>query len=133
MSNLEDLGEVISTDVLIIGGGIAGLVAALKAKEYPVDVLVVEKQTTGWAGKAPKVGGGLSFVGPDEDPDKFAEYQARNVGFYLNDQDLLDAYANETYGAAQQMVAWGTTIARNPDGTMQIKKHPPGFVVRDRS
>ena len=41
MAKLEDLGEVISTDVLIVGGGIGGLVAAIKAKEESpkVDVL----------------------------------------------------------------------------------------------
>ena len=33
MANLEDLGEVISTDVLVVGGGISGIVAAIKAKE----------------------------------------------------------------------------------------------------
>ena len=42
MGGLEDLGEVISTDVLIIGGGLGGLVAAIKVKEYPVDVLLVD-------------------------------------------------------------------------------------------
>ena len=33
MANLEDIGEVISTGVLIVGGGIGGLVTAVKAKE----------------------------------------------------------------------------------------------------
>ena len=56
MTELENLGEVISTDVLIIGGGIGGLVAAIKAKEEcpEADVLIVDKQTIGWSGKAPR-------------------------------------------------------------------------------
>ena len=33
MANLEELGEVISTDVLVIGGDLAGLSTALRAKE----------------------------------------------------------------------------------------------------
>ena len=67
MATLEDLGEVISTDVLVIGGGIGGLVTAVKAKEEnpKTDVLIVEKQTTGWAGKATKIGGILAFLGPN--------------------------------------------------------------------
>ena len=49
MANLEDMGDVVSTDVLIIGGGIGGLVAAIKAKEESpgVDILLVDKQTIG--------------------------------------------------------------------------------------
>ena len=54
MTNLDNIGNVISTDVLIIGGGIGGLAAAIRAKEEnpETDVLIVEKQTTGYAGKA---------------------------------------------------------------------------------
>ena len=72
MAKLEVLGEVICTDVLIIGGGFAGLIAAIKAKEqFPgLDVLIVEKQTTGWSGKAPKINGGYFVLAPDDDPDK---------------------------------------------------------------
>ena len=49
MATLESLGEVFSTDILIIGGGIAGLSAAITAKETSpdVDVLVVDKASSG--------------------------------------------------------------------------------------
>jgi succinate dehydrogenase/fumarate reductase flavoprotein subunit len=36
----------IDTDVLIVGGGIAGLMAAIAAAEQKVDVLVAEKANT---------------------------------------------------------------------------------------
>ena len=74
MNNIENLGEVITTDVLIIGGGIAGLVTAIKTKEHDVDVLIVEKQTTGWSGKAPKTGALLWVMTPEDDLDDFIEY-----------------------------------------------------------
>ena len=94
MATLEDLGEVISTDVLIIGGGIGGLTMAIKAKEAnpDIDVLMVEKQTAGWAGKATKIGGILAFLGPKDDADKFLDFQVRTSGFYLNDQNMLSKY-----------------------------------------
>jgi succinate dehydrogenase / fumarate reductase flavoprotein subunit len=59
MANLEELGEVISTDMLIVGGSLAGLSAAIKAKEESpnLNVLLVDKQTVGWAGVAPRGGG----------------------------------------------------------------------------
>ncbi len=59
-TDLNKLGEVVSTDVLIIGGGIAGLLAAIKAVQArpAVRVLVVDKATPGYAGQGPLVGGG---------------------------------------------------------------------------
>ena len=38
MTTLGSLGKVISTDILVIGGGIAGLSAAISAKETSPDI-----------------------------------------------------------------------------------------------
>src|SRR5512136_1814461 len=105
MDKLEDLGEVISTDLLIVGGGFGGLVSAIKAKEgFPgVDVLIVDRETVGWAGKAPKGGGFFVVFTPDQDPDKFVEYHVKNIGIYLENQDLLYAYARDAYGTVEQL------------------------------
>ena len=118
MATIEELGEVISTDILIVGGGIGGLVTAVKAKEEnpDADVLIVEKQTTGWAGKATKIGGILAFLGPNNNGDKFLDFQIRSSGFYLNDQDLLSKYIRSSYGAIEDFEKWGTKLARTPDG-----------------
>lgn len=118
MKTLETLGEVVSTDVLIVGGGIGGLTAAIKAKETDpgLDVLIAEKQTTGWAGKATKIGGFLAFLQPGDDPDRFIDYQVRSCGFYLNDQQALTKYVHDTHGAIEQFAEWGAKLARTPDG-----------------
>ena len=120
MTTLEDLGEVISTDVLIVGGGIGGLTAAIKAKEDNPDasVLIVEKQTTGWAGKATKIGGILAFLGPQNNADKFVDFQVRTSGIYLNDQALLYKYVESTYNAIEQLDEWSDKFAKTPDGNM---------------
>jgi succinate dehydrogenase / fumarate reductase flavoprotein subunit len=122
MATLEDLGEVVSTDILIIGGGIGGLVTAVKAKQGNPDaeVLIVEKQTSGWAGKATKIGGILAFLGPGNDADKFMDFQVRTSGFYLNDQELLSKYVNSSYKAIQEFDEWGAKLAKTPDGKMVI-------------
>lgn len=122
MAKMEDLGEVISTDVLIVGGGFAGLTAAVKAKESPVDVLLVDKQTIGWAGLATKIGGGIPALAPDNDPDEFAEYQVRHLGDYLNDQEALYLYCRETYGAANQLAEWGVNILKDAEGKIVTTK-----------
>ena len=127
MANLEDLGEVISTDLLMVGGGIGGLTAAIKAREHSIDVLVVDKQTVGWSGKAPKIGGGIWVKMPDDDADKIAEYHVRNIGSYLNDQELLFAYIRETYGAIEQLTEWGVKFARDTEGRLVTCKHEAGL------
>jgi succinate dehydrogenase / fumarate reductase flavoprotein subunit len=118
LANLEELGEVITTDVLIIGGGIGGLSVAIKVKEASpsLDVLIVEKQTVGWAGKATKIGGILAFLAPGDDADKFLDFQVRTAGYYLNDQELLASYIRHSYEAIKQLAEWRARIARTPEG-----------------
>jgi succinate dehydrogenase / fumarate reductase flavoprotein subunit len=122
---IEDLGEVISADVLIVGGGIGGLTAAIKAKEESsdVDVLIVEKQTVGWAGKATKVGAGISLLGPRDDASKFVEWQVRNSGYYLNEQELLNRYVLESRGSVEELLRWGVTISTDATGGISAKPH----------
>ena len=58
-----------SCDVLIIGGGIGGLSCATAIKEHnpDADVLVVEKNFAGYAGKANRGGGVLQYFDLEKD------------------------------------------------------------------
>lgn len=124
MARIEDLGEVISTDLLVIGGGISGLAAAISAMEETPesDVLLVDKQTIGWSGKAPKTGGVLMVIGPEDDLEDFVEYQIRKIGDYLNDQELLYALAKESYGLIEKLDTWGVKVAMNARGKPHTAK-----------
>ena len=51
----------------MVGGGNAGVPAALKAREHNVNVLVVDKGAIGWAGQMPYVGGYNMAVMPGEE------------------------------------------------------------------
>jgi succinate dehydrogenase / fumarate reductase flavoprotein subunit len=77
---------VFDTDILIIGGGIAGLAAAVSAKEKSsaTRVLVVEKNFSGWAGQANKGAGVFMFLGPDDPVERFLDYHTRNIGMFLD-------------------------------------------------
>ncbi|MCV6584784.1 MAG: 2Fe-2S iron-sulfur cluster-binding protein, partial [Marinibacterium sp.] len=55
----------IHTDVLIVGGGVAGLRAALSAAASGARVLVIE-QTAHWGGRAPVDGGTIDGQSPDD-------------------------------------------------------------------
>ena len=100
MEKQEIKQEKMSADVLIIGGGIAGLTAAISVKEENPDisVLVVEKQTSGYSGKANKGGGVLQYFDLEKTtPEMFNEYHANAVGGYLANQNLLKKYVKKTY------------------------------------
>ena len=45
------LENVVETDVLVIGGGIAGCFAAIKAREQGLDVTIVDKAYAGKSGR----------------------------------------------------------------------------------
>ena len=45
--------QIVETDVLVVGGGIAGCFAAIKAKEKGVTVVLVDKGYVGKSGQTP--------------------------------------------------------------------------------
>ncbi len=59
---MPDSAKVFATDVLVMGGGIAGLSAANKAIDQGVDVLVTDKAVVPWTGQMPAAGGGFACI-----------------------------------------------------------------------
>ena len=125
---IED-SKAFDTDVLIIGGGFGGLSAAIRIKELSpeTDVLLVDKQTIGWGGKANKGAGVLWVLAPGDDIEAFIDFHVKNIGIYLNDQDLLSAMARESYGAAQKLAEWGVKVVKTPEGVLDINRLPFGW------
>jgi succinate dehydrogenase / fumarate reductase, flavoprotein subunit len=132
MANLEDLGEVISADLLIVGGSIGGLCAALRAKEESPDIniLVVDKQTVGWSGAAPRGGMVIWTLSPEDSVDKLMKYHVSSIGHYLNDQDLLREYAVSAYSTIEKIADWGVKMPRDSKGNIELLKvfQPPAFL-----
>lgn len=127
-NSLEDLGEVMSTDVLIIGGGFGGLIAANKVKELnnELDVLVVEKSTTGFSGsKANKGAGVLWVMSEDDDVDEFMKYHLDNIGHYLEDQEMLEKFTYVSRDVVKHLDKWGIEIKREENGELaRIEEFP---------
>ena len=95
MATLESLGTVLAADLLIVGGGMAGLACAIAAKETDaeVDVLIVDKVVAGWGGKANKGGGNIVFMDEADGFDNVLDFHVHNVGDFLEDQQLLLEFA----------------------------------------
>ncbi len=109
MATLEQLGEVISADILVIGGGLSGVLAAIKAKEHKesVDVLIVDRATVGWGSQAAMSAGGTLILPPQEDAVNSFIKWAVSYGEYLNDQDWLHAIAHDVWGTLKELADWG--------------------------
>ncbi|MFC2056428.1 FAD-binding protein [Chloroflexota bacterium] len=120
-TDLTNLGEVISTDVLIMGGGISGLLAAIKAKlaRPAVSVLVVDKATPGYAGQGPVSGGFSGFV-KEGGLDEFLKWKVE-AGGYLNDQEYAYAYYKDSYKVNLEMADLGAPLTRDEKGELIVR------------
>lgn len=105
MKDIKELGEIVSTDILVIGGGIAGLPAAIKARESQADVLVVDKGGIGWVGQVPPSGGDVFFL-PQERVEEFFKWTVQD-GAYLNNQDWTYAFAQDIGKDIMELNEWG--------------------------
>lgn len=123
MKNIKCDEQVLSTDVLVIGGGIAGLTAAITAKEANpnTDVLIVEKQTSGYSGKANRGGGVLQYFDFDRiEPIEFVAYHANAVGCFLGDQEQMLKYVSMNHKMIDKLKDWGVKVPYNEDGTLKV-------------
>jgi len=121
MSNLDKFGEVFSADVLILGGGLAGLILANMVKELNgnLDVLIVEKATTGFSGSKANKGAGVMWVLDEtDDADKFLEFYVNEIGHYLEDQEMVRIFAESSLKLVNLLERWGIEIMRDENGKL---------------
>lgn len=123
MENVKSNEQVLYTDILVVGGGIAGLTAAITVKETnpKLDVLIVEKQTSGYSGKANRGGGVLQYFDFDRvKPIEFVAYHANAVGCFLGDQEQMHKYVSMNHLMIDKLKEWGVKIPYNEDGTLRV-------------
>jgi succinate dehydrogenase/fumarate reductase flavoprotein subunit len=126
MKNLNDLGTVVTTDVLVLGAGGAGMCAALKARESKVDVLVLDKCGTGYCGQVPIGGGILAYVHP-ENVDEWAKRVTVQSG-YFNNQDWTLAFGGDMHKAVGTLESMGITFLKKT-GKVDILNWGPNIYV----
>lgn len=127
---LEDIARVVETDVLIIGGGIAGAMAALGAREFPVDVTLVDKGTFGRSGCAAIASGVWHCYLPGDDFELwYNEYIA--AGVPLVDQDLLKKHIRETARIVNKLEQWGVKWVKDSQGKFKRTKASGDSVPRN--
>ncbi len=124
---------IIETDVLVIGGGTAGCVAAIKAKEALPNgqVLLLEKANVKRSGAiALGMDGVNNAVVPGHaTPEQYVkEITMANDGI-LNQEAVL-AYARSSFAMIQELESWGVKFQKTPGGDYDMKKvHHKGTYV----
>lgn len=123
------------TDVLIIGGGGAGLRAALAAKEKNVDVTLVFKK--GGNATIFAAGGQSAVVDNPENPDSYDSHirDTMESGRWLNDLELVKLMAENGPQELKELVGWGVEYIQDKDGKLkgfQIGGHSFPRTIRSK-
>lgn len=119
----------VQTEVLVIGGGIAGLMAAIKARENNVEVLLVDKAKASRSGASPLAAGAWSLFVPEEDDiDAWIEEYLR-VGEYLADQHWAEVSIQHTAERQADLERYGVKFLRDPASGKVIRKVGLGMNV----
>lgn len=129
MANINELGRVYTSDLLIVGGGISGLATAIKSKQLSPDlnILIVEKGHAGFSGQATRAGHGIRCNAEGGRVEEMAEYLVKLHTPYMNDQELLLKYLARATESTQFMADCGVDVGKNPDGTIwktDVGGHP---------
>lgn len=108
------IADTIDADVLVIGGGGAGLRAAIEARRRGAQVLLVSKSPVGYANNTAIALGGLAAATGQGDPDDGPEAHLRDTiigGRFINDQGLVEVMARGGRHLVDDLAALGVQFA----------------------
>ncbi|MGD8560632.1 MAG: fumarate reductase/succinate dehydrogenase flavoprotein subunit, partial [Gammaproteobacteria bacterium] len=125
--------NVIETDVLVIGGGTAGPMAAVKAKQKDpkLRVMVLEKANVKRSGAISMGMDGLNnaVIPGHATPEQYVkEITIANDG--IVNQEAIMAYATRSYDMINLLDQWGVKFEKDETGDYNVKKvHHMGTYV----
>jgi fumarate reductase (CoM/CoB) subunit A len=111
------------TDVLVIGGGAAGVRAAIEAKDQGAEVLLVNKGFLGRTGITASTWG--SIVGSIEYPDDLEIFSQDMIkcGHSINNKDIVRLFVKEVReGNVLELENFGVTFDRDQRNEIKILK-----------
>ncbi len=116
-----DPGWAETTDVVIVGSGIAGLTCALHLREAGLHVTVVTKVniddgSTRWA-----QGGIAAVLDPLDTPAAHAR-DTLVAGVGLCDPAAVDVLVTEGPARVRELIRWGAQFDRHPDGSLMLTR-----------
>jgi fumarate reductase flavoprotein subunit len=114
--------EASSHDVLLVGGGAAGLRAAIAAAEVnpKLRIAVISKVYPMRSHTVSAEGGAAGVVKPDDSLEEHC-YDTISGGDWLSDQDAVEAFVKEAPEQLLQLEHWGCPWSREPDGHIAVR------------
>lgn len=113
---------VLKADVLVIGGGIAGIRAAIEAQDNGVRVVLANKGSFGRDGAAVWMAGDgfQAALYPPDSLDQHIEDTIRG-GHFLNNQVLVKKFLSYAPQAVEEISKWGVRLAKDADKFKQAR------------
>src|ERR671919_582332 len=114
--------ETIAHDIVIVGGGAAGLRAAIAAAEVSdtLSIALVSKVYPMRSHTVSAEGGTAAVIGEDDSLDLHAFDTIRGSD-YLADQDAVEAFVAEAPGEIVRLDHWGCPWSREPNGMIAVR------------
>jgi len=152
--------EIVETEILVIGGGLAGCMAAIEASDLSTEVILAVEGKVGKSGCTPLAGGpggadfmvdsasvstvlGLDDIGPEkpdlmDSPELFKEDILLD-GTFLNNQKMLDVYVAESPKRMKRLIELGLRIrevnsahgVRFPRGIISLNTDISSALIRN--
>ncbi|ROZ74969.1 FAD-dependent oxidoreductase [Ramlibacter sp. WS9] len=110
--------DVIDSDVLVIGGGFAGVWAALRAAELGAQVVLVDKAYVSRSGASTMSGGITTCPLPEDDLDSWVE-EFVVKGDFMCDQAWTRKLLEGQRQRVMELAEWGVPIVRDEEGKIR--------------
>src|ERR1700733_15046996 len=123
-SRVRDISVVrYNTDVLIVGGGAAGTMAAFECAEAGVPVIQVTKGRATSGATTVARGGFAAAVGKDDTPELHLQDILKYGGELIN-PDLARVWVYDIVDIVRDLETWGAEFIRNKEGALDLKNFP---------
>jgi fumarate reductase (CoM/CoB) subunit A len=99
--------------ILVIGGGGAGVTAAISAAKEGTQVALVNQGPLARTGLTMMTGGGIQVIGGQQDPQDSIDLHFQDIvvrGHYLGDQNLIEAMTRESPERVLELEKYGAKL-----------------------